>query len=145
MNDEDCYGGYIFLKAEGIKLEEVKTTGSIIYVVLMWYSNILLFRSVRKDAKDLIGFFKKQKIKTHLLTGDNEIEVKRITDVLEIDDYDHSLLPLDKAEIIKQDPNKTLFLGEGINDAPSLEVSDLGVSLGSSASDLAIESLMLLL
>ncbi|HHU21319.1 MAG TPA: cadmium-translocating P-type ATPase [Acholeplasma sp.] len=135
-------GSYNFLKAEGIKLEEVETTGSIIYVSINGrYSGYIVIQDqLRKDAKDLIGFFKKQKIKTHLLTGDNEIEAKKITDVLEIDDYDHSLLPLDKAEIIKQDPNKTLFLGEGINDAPSLEVSDLGVSLGSSASDLAIES-----
>lgn len=135
-------GSYSFLKENGIKLEEVETIGSVIYVSInnKYSGYIVIQDQLRKDAKHLISFLKKKKIKTHLLTGDNEAEAKRITKVLEIDDYNHSLLPLDKTEIIKQDASKTLFLGEGINDAPSLEISDIGVSLGGSASDLAIES-----
>lgn len=86
-------------------------------------------------------------IKTVMLTGDNEDTAKAISEEVNIDEYKAGLLPQDKDDIIQdlQKDNKLVaMVGDGINDAPSLMRSDVGIAIGA-GTDVAIESADLVL
>ena len=97
---------------------------------------------VRKDSKTLITDLKKMKIKTVMLSGDNETTVKTIGKQLGIDEVHGNLLPEDKVAHIKRLRlrSKVAMVGDGINDAPALAAADIGIAMGRSGSDLTIET-----
>ncbi len=83
-------------------------------------------------------------IKTHMLTGDNEVVASLVAKELEIDSFYHSVLPHEKSEYIEdiKNENKDNFVamaGDGINDAPALALSDLGIAIGA-GTDVAINT-----
>ena len=100
---------------------------------------------LKADAKKSIAQIKKAGIK-HLmmLSGDKDSITQEIAKTLEITTAKGGLLPEDKlneVEKIKQDPNKVVaFVGDGINDAPVLATSDVGIAMGALGSDVAIET-----
>ena len=80
-----------------------------------------------------------------MLTGDNKETAKYIASLSFINNYKYSLLPLDKVnevkKIKKDKGNKIVgFVGDGINDAPSMSIVDLAFSMGNIGSDVAIEA-----
>ena len=81
-----------------------------------------------------------------MLSGDNKESNDYVAKQLEIDDYYYDLMPKDKVKIINKlikntsRGKKVLFIGDGINDAPVLARSDLGVSMGGLGSDAAIDA-----
>ena len=97
---------------------------------------------VRKNAKDVIGNLKKRNIKTIMLTGDNKETAEKIGKELGIDKVISNVLPSQKSETIKQlkeDGNKVMMCGDGINDSPALTNADIGVSV-KSGTDIAMDS-----
>lgn len=82
--------------------------------------------------------------RTFMLSGDLKSEADRIGNILNIDQVFGELLPEDKAEkfeeIKKQYQGTTAFVGDGINDAPVLALSDIGIAMGAMGSDAAIET-----
>jgi len=100
---------------------------------------------LKLDAKKSIAQIKKAGIK-HLmmLSGDKNSITQQIAKTLGVDSAKGDLLPEDKlkeVEQIKQDPTKVVaFVGDGINDAPVLAVSDVGIAMGALGSDVAIET-----
>ncbi len=100
---------------------------------------------LKADAKKSIVQIKKAGIK-HLvmLSGDKHSITQQIANTLGIDSAKGGLLPEDKlneVEKIKQDPTKVVaFVGDGINDAPVLAASDIGIAMGALGSDVAIET-----
>ena len=109
------------------------------------YKGFVKVEDVIKDKAIGIGnALKKQGIKSVImLTGDNEITAKNISRLAEIDKLYHSLLPDEKAEKVtslKKEGKKIIYLGDGINDAPVLMLSDIGISMGAMGSDAAIEA-----
>ncbi len=102
--------------------------------------------TVKGEAKETIKTLKEKRIKTVMLTGDNENTAREIAKELGIDYFKSDLLPQDKTSIIEDLKNKNpkgyalAFVGDGINDAPSLKISDVGISMGSIGSDAAIEA-----
>ena len=97
---------------------------------------------VRKNAKDVIENFKKCNIKTIMLTGDNKETAEKIGKELGIDKVISNVLPSQKSETIKQlkeDGNKVMMCGDGINDSPALTNADIGVSV-KSGTDIAMDS-----
>lgn len=114
----------------------VQEGSSIIYV--MEEKNIIALIGVkdtlRHNAKDVIKKIKKQGKKVGMLTGDNLQTAKIISKDLALDGVKASLLPKEKTEIIKRmlaSGKKVMMVGDGINDAPSLATSTVGVAVGS--------------
>ncbi len=102
--------------------------------------------SFRSDAKKAISETKKMGIKVVMLTGDNGKIAKRIAEEVGIDEYYADLLPQDKVnkieEIVRRQGNgKTVVMvGDGINDAPALAKAHIGIAMGKTGTDVAIET-----
>lgn len=97
---------------------------------------------VRKNMKKVIEKLQKMGKETVMLTGDNELVAQRISQELGMDKVVAGVLPEEKAVVlkeIKESRGKVMMVGDGVNDAPSLAVADIGVSL-SGATDIATTS-----
>ncbi|MCH5166518.1 MAG: copper-translocating P-type ATPase [Erysipelotrichales bacterium] len=97
---------------------------------------------VREDSKRIISELKKINKHVIMLTGDNEITANTVADELGIDEVIANVMPKDKTNKIKDlisSGKKVMMVGDGINDAPSLAVSTIGVSV-SSGTDIANNS-----
>ncbi|MCF8219002.1 MAG: heavy metal translocating P-type ATPase [Bacteroidales bacterium] len=97
---------------------------------------------IRPSVYNAIKKIRKKGIEVILLTGDREETAKSIAKQAGIDNYRAGLLPSDKANIIKQyqeDGNTVIMAGDGINDAESLTVADIGIAMAS-GTDIAMES-----
>ena len=100
---------------------------------------------LKTDAKDSIQQLRKAGIKTLImLSGDKDSITQKVANELGIENAKGGLLPEDKlseVEKIKQAPDKIVaFVGDGINDAPVLAASDVGIAMGGLGSDVAIET-----
>ncbi|SPV22892.1 Lead, cadmium, zinc and mercury transporting ATPase; Copper-translocating P-type ATPase [Campylobacter coli] len=91
---------------------------------------------LKRRAKELIEDFKKQKIQSIILSGDNEKSVQSVANLLGIADFKAGLLPEEKLQIIKEHKQNSLFVGDGINDAAALNLASVSMSF-KEGSDLA--------
>lgn len=115
---------------------EVKKNGEAIGV-------ITLGDEVKPEGKTLIQNLKALGVKTMMLTGDKKAVAMSVADSLGIDEYRYELMPEDKYKVLenlKQSGHKVGFVGDGINDAPALTLSDAGISMGIMGSDATIEA-----
>lgn len=96
---------------------------------------------IKSTSKQAIADLKNMKMKTVMITGDNQLVADSVAKEVGIDEVIAGVLPGEKAEKIKdlQTDSRVAFVGDGINDAPALETADLGIAMGS-GSDIAIES-----
>ena len=99
---------------------------------------------IKEDAKRAIHQMHALKIKTVMLSGDKQAVVDNVAKTLNIDQAFGDLLPenkVEKVEEIKRGRKEALaFVGDGINDAPVLAISDVGIAMGGLGSDAAIET-----
>ena len=97
---------------------------------------------IRENAKEVIEIFNKNKIKTIMLTGDNERTAQKIANDIGITNVIANVQPVQKANIIKRlksEKRYVMMCGDGINDSPALASADIGVSV-KSGTDIAIDS-----
>lgn len=98
---------------------------------------------IKSDAKATIQALKDLRIQTVMLSGDKRNVVAHVANVLGINQYYGDLLPEDKVSKLKEIKlkNKTVaFVGDGINDAPVVALSDVGIAMGGLGSDATIET-----
>ena len=105
---------------------------------------IILDDTLKDDALLAIDKLRKSGIKRIImLSGDKQALANKISDSLHLDECYGELLPEDKVshiETLKNNGNKVAFVGDGINDAPVLAMSDVGIAMGTLGSDMAIET-----
>lgn len=149
-NKELLVGNALLLKDKNIEINnyDPNDVGTLIYVSYdnKYLGYILIKDEIKEDSVNAIKSFSKVEINdTYMLTGDNEETAKYVASLTYIKNYKYSLLPLDKVnevkKIKKEKGNKVVgFVGDGINDAPSMSIVDLAFSMGNIGSDVAIEA-----
>jgi len=104
---------------------------------------IAIADKVRPGAKEALQRLRDSGILTVMLTGDNERSAKAIAQQAGVDEYYGQLLPTEKVEMIKKlkaEHGTVAMVGDGINDAPAMAVSDVGIAMGAAGTDIAIEA-----
>jgi len=110
-----------------------------------YIGSVIVADQIKDDAYEAIRLLHKNNVKVIMLSGDKKILVNDIGHELGIDEIYGDLLPEDKANFVKnlkkENKKKIIaFVGDGINDAPVIALSDIGIAMGSLGSDLAIET-----
>ncbi len=132
-----------------IKYQKSSDVGTIIYVAVnkKFVGSIVISDEIRDTSYLAVDLFRKNGVKNIImLTGDLDSIANYVSKKLKLDKYYAQLLPQDKVKIVeelikKQNRGEKLaFIGDGINDAPVLALSDIGVSMGGVGSDAAIEA-----
>lgn len=105
-------------------------------------ASITINDGIKDSAKETIDELKKLNIKTYMFTGDKKDIALNIGKKLDIDEIKYEMLPTDKFEQFEKIANNgiTIFVGDGINDAPVLKRADIGISMGNVGTDSAIEA-----
>lgn len=105
-------------------------------------SKLILIDGLKEDAKEVIEKLNKRGIVTKMFTGDNNAVALDISKKLGIEKTYYELLPEDKYKLLENEIGNGVvaFVGDGINDAPSLALSDIGISMGGIGSASAIEA-----
>ncbi len=130
-------------------VQPCKCTGTIIHVAIdgKYAGHIIISDKIKKNSPQAITSLKKNGIsKTIMLTGDSKKVAEQVASELKIDEVYSELLPADKVSHVEDFINqkkmneKLAFVGDGINDAPVLSRSDIGIAMGAMGSDAAIEA-----
>lgn len=138
------------MQQENIRFRPCDENGTIVYVSCdgKFAGAIVISDTVKDGAAAAIAEMKKEGIrKTVMLTGDRKEAAQAVADQLHVDEVRSDLLPADKVDAVEQllkeqegTKDKLGFVGDGINDAPVLMRSDVGIAMGSLGSDAAIEA-----
>lgn len=147
-NNVIIIGNSLILEDNQIKFEKLDKAGTIVYVAKNneYLGAIVIKDEIKEESYKLVSFLTKEKINTIMLTGDNKRVATEVANELSLTSYYHSLLPQDKVNKIdsivssKNRDGLLVYIGDGINDAPSLARSDIGISMGALGSDAAIEA-----
>lgn len=134
-------------ESEEIIAKSKDNAGTVVYIAdekrLLGY--ITISDEIKEGTKEAIATLKNQGVRESvMLTGDRDEVAKAVAKELEISTVYSELLPGDKLskleEIISKGGSKTIFVGDGINDAPSLTRADVGIAMGALGQDAAIEA-----
>ncbi len=148
-NDEIVLGNIQIMRDKGVNVPDVQAAGTVIYVLKngRYQGYLLIEDEIKKDSVAAIQQLKKMGVaQTVMLTGDRQNTARNVAQKLNLDKFYAELLPADKVRKfeelldIKNSDGKVLFVGDGINDAPVLARSDIGVAMGGMGADAAIEA-----
>lgn len=125
-----------------------EANGTVLYVAVdNKYAGLIEIADMPKEhSAEAVKMLKNHGVKVVMLTGDNKSAAAAAAEKLGITDYYAELLPENKSEITLKmkselpDNEKVMFVGDGINDAPVIASADIGVAMGGSGADSAIET-----
>lgn len=143
---ETMVGTYRFLMENGVNLIEVSKNGTVLYVSIggELAGFLVIGDKIKKDSIRAIKKLKKLNIKEiAICSGDEKNSVKAVAKKLGLKKYYAELLPEDKVMLITdkvQEGKIVAFVGDGINDAPSLANANVGISMGKLGTDVAVEA-----
>lgn len=146
---EVLVGNEKLLKEKNIEFNKSKDIGTIVYVVInnKYSGCIVIADKIKEDSYKAVSSLKKNNVKKIvMLTGDKTDTSREVSEKLKLDEFHSELLPQDKVKKVeklmleKTNDGKLLFIGDGINDAPVLALSDIGVAMGGLGSDAALEA-----
>lgn len=142
-------GNLRLMESFDIPCEEVDTIGTAVYVAVdgAFLGSIVIADEIKEGVADTLKALKAKGVKqTVMLTGDHERAAHKVAERIGIDTVFAQLLPADKVDRVRElmaqtsKKGKLLFAGDGINDAPVLAMSDVGIAMGGVGSDAAIEA-----
>ena len=142
-------GNRKLMQRENIPCPDAAEYGTVVHIAVdeEYAGSILISDVLKQNAKKAVAEMKKLGVKkTVMLTGDSSSAAQKIADELSVDECCSELLPGDKVEIVekllaqKEKNEYLIFAGDGLNDAPVLARSDIGISMGGIGSDAAIEA-----
>ncbi len=148
-NQKLLVGNSKLMEERNIKYNECTEVGTAVYVAIndKFAGYILISDKIKEDSKSTIQNLKKNNIKkTVMLTGDRKAVGEDVAKKLGLDEVYTDLLPDEKVKKVedlmkqKTENGKLVFVGDGINDAPVLAISDIGIAMGGLGSDAAIEA-----
>ena len=146
---EVLIGNDKLMKEKNIPYTHCKEIGTILYVAIdnKYVGYILISDKIKEDSPIAIKTLRKNNIKEIvMLTGDKKEVGEKVANNLKIDKVYTELLPSGKVEKVeelmkdKSEKGKLVFVGDGINDAPVLAISDIGIAMGGLGADSAIEA-----
>ena len=135
-----------FLKTFGLKVEEVVESGTIVHcgVDNRYLGYVILSDELKEDAQPMVDLLHHNGTEILLLTGDKEENASKLCQQLGIDRWESELLPEDKTRYLEKEmegyKKSVAFIGDGINDAPAIIRSDIGIAMGGIGSDIAVEN-----
>jgi P-type Cu2+ transporter len=135
---------YLTKNNVNIPTSEIDDSGTLVYVIVnnKAVGVITLADKIRPESYEAIRQLQESGIKCWMLTGDNKIIAKTVSDKLKLDGFYAEVLPHEKLEKVKELQSKGEFVamtGDGINDAPALAQADVGIAIGS-GTDVAAET-----
>ena len=136
------------LEKEGVKFpDELRDiVGTMVAVAIggRYAGHIVLKDMAKDDAADAIAAINRLGIKTVMFSGDKQALVDEMAEQMGINTAHGDMLPQDKVtvlqDVMKRGYKEVAFVGDGINDAPVLAMSDVGIAMGGLGSDMAVET-----
>ena len=143
-NKKILVGNDKLLTENNISFDKVNKAGTVVYLSINneYKGYLLVSDKVKETSKSLSEVKEVIKQEIVILSGDNKNIVESVSKEVGADKYYGELLPEDKVEYVEKykKQGKVMFVGDGINDAPVIKMSDVGVSMGGIGSDAAIEA-----
>ncbi len=141
-------GNAALMARYGVEFDKADAVGTVVYVAHngVYAGSLVIADEIKDESRDVVGALNAIGCKTVMLTGDNDGIAKRVAGDIGLTSYRASLLPQDKVSEVErllseECGGKALcFVGDGINDAPVLMRSDIGIAMGGAGSDAAIEA-----
>lgn len=146
--DVICCGNERLMREKNIDFVRETGLGTVVYVARngKFVGSLLISDEIKPESAEVVGALNGMGCKTVMLTGDNEAIAENVAKQIGLTGYKASLLPQHKVEeaekLLKEKGEKDVlcFVGDGINDAPVLMRSDIGIAMGGVGSDAAIEA-----
>ena len=142
-------GNEKLMQEYNIEFKKSEKLGTVVYVAIddKFAGTILIADKIKDDAYKAVKLFKENNVeKVVMLTGDRKNISENVAHKLNLNECHSELLPTDKVTWTeklmtqKSSNGKLVFVGDGINDAPVLALSDIGVAMGALGSDAAVEA-----
>ena len=143
-NKEILVGNDKLLNENNISFDKVNKAGTVVYLSINneYKGYLLVSDKIKETSKSLSEVKEVIKQEIIILSGDSKNIVESVSKEVGADKYYGELLPEDKVEYVEKykKQGKVMFVGDGVNDAPVIKMSDVGVSMGGIGSDAAIEA-----
>lgn len=137
-------GTATMMAQNSIDTPDVADLATLVHVAVdqKYLGYITVADSLKADSREAISLLKAQGLKTALLSGDRPEAVQSVATELGLDSFKAGLMPDQKVTAMEElaDPQSVAFVGDGINDAPSLAIARVGIAMGGIGSEAAIEA-----